>query len=266
MKILTNTTFIIPVCIESEDRLNNASTVLGYLNHNFKTNIIIHELTNDSSKLTFLNKFENLNIRHIIEHSDLSNYHRTRQLNEMLNMVSTNVVVNYDIDVILPIDTYVEATKLILNKKYHMIYPYGDGLYQKRIFTNFNREDFNTNFNLSNIPNDKYDIWNAKYGHCVFFDTKKYIKGGGENENFIAYGPEDVERYERFKKMGFKLHRINDFIYHFEHYRTPFSNHLHKNYDNNNILFDKLNNLNSKELIEYYKNIDYIKKYKNFTI
>ena len=45
-------------------------------------------------------------------------------------------------------------------------------------------------------------MWNAKCGHCVFINTEKYKKCGGENELFIAYGPEDVERYERFINKG----------------------------------------------------------------
>jgi predicted glycosyltransferase involved in capsule biosynthesis len=184
----------------------------------------------------------------------------------MLNTVTTNVVVNYDIDVMLPVQTYIEASKMIINKKCHVVYPYDEGQYQKRIFTSFNRENFNINFNLYDIPNNEYDIWDAKYGHCIFYDTKKYKNAGGENELFVAYGPEDVERYQRFIKMGYKVCRINNFIYHLEHSRTPFSNHLHKHYDANNELFNTLKNLDNQETIEYYKNVDYIKKYKNFKI
>jgi predicted glycosyltransferase involved in capsule biosynthesis len=264
MENLLNTTFIIPVCVESQDRFNNAKTVLGYLNHHFKTNVSIHEITQGESKLTFLNELKNLNIKHKIEQSNLTEYHRTRQLNEMLDNVTTKVVVNYDIDVILPVTTYIQASNDIINNKCNVIYPYGEGLFQKRIFTSFNRENFNLNFNLSDINKSDYDIWTAKYGHCIFFNTKKYRNAGGENENFIAYGPEDVERYERFNKIGCNICRINDFIYHLEHSRTEFSNNLHKHYDNNNNLFDELNKLNSQQTIEYYKNVDYIKKYKNF--
>ena len=44
MKKLKDTTIIIPVAIESTDRLNNAKTVLGFLNYHFNVNVIIHEL------------------------------------------------------------------------------------------------------------------------------------------------------------------------------------------------------------------------------
>jgi len=66
LKDLRKTTFIIPICIESDDRYNNAKSVLGFLNKHFKTNVIIHELTKDDSKLNFLKSLSNLNISHIV--------------------------------------------------------------------------------------------------------------------------------------------------------------------------------------------------------
>ena len=89
LKDLRETTFIIPVCIESDDRYNNAKSVLGFLNKHFKTNIIIHELTKNVSKLDFLNSLSNLKINHIVEKNSLDYYHRTKQLNTMLNIVKT---------------------------------------------------------------------------------------------------------------------------------------------------------------------------------
>jgi len=62
MHNLKDTTFIIPIKIDSQDRLNNANTVLGYLNKRFNTNAIIHEIKDESdnrlSKL--ITKFPNL--------------------------------------------------------------------------------------------------------------------------------------------------------------------------------------------------------------
>jgi hypothetical protein len=259
---LNDTTFIIPVCVESQDRLNNAKTVLGYLNHHFNTNVIIHELSNGETKLPFLNDFKNMTIEHIIEQSDMSTYHRTRQLNEMLDMVKTKVVVNYDIDVLLPVPTYIKASNMILNGTSDIVYPYGDGEYQKRVFTTFNRDKFD--FDLDYINDNDYDMWNAKHGHCMFLNTEKYKSCGGENELFIAYGPEDTERYERFIKVGYKVDRINDIVYHLEHSRTPFSDSNNKHFNENNLLYRRLNGMNKEEIINYYNNITYKNKYKTF--
>lgn len=260
---LTDVTFIIPVCIESDDRYRNAKSVLGYLNHHFNTNVIIHEVFLEGSKLDFLNSLENLKIKHIQQKSKLEYYHRTRQLNEMLDTVETPVVSNYDIDVILPVQSYISSRDLIVNKAADIIYPYGEGEYQKMVPTDFDRINFDVRFEESQLVD--FDKWSAKCGHCFFADTKKYRLIGGENENFIAYGPEDAERYHRFSKLGLKVSRINDWVYHFEHSRTPFSSSANSFFDKNHNLYNEIVKLSEFDLAEYYKAVEYRRKYKNFS-
>lgn len=264
MKNLTDTTFIIPVFVESEDRYNNAISVLGYLNHHFKTNVIIHELIQEESRLDFLDNLKNLKIKHITEVFTNGIYHRTRQLNEMLNLTETKVVVNYDIDVILPVESYVKSQELILNNESDMVYPYENGKFQRRILKTFNRDNFNNDFNLENLKEGDYDYWDARYGHCFFANIERYISCGGENENFLAYGPEDTERYERFNKVGYKVDRLNDYVYHFEHYRTPNSNNKNAHFESNESLYESLSEMNKEEIVDYYNKASYKNKYEKF--
>ena len=264
LKDLTKTTFIIPVCIESNDRYNNAKTVLGFLNKHFKTNVVIHELTKEESKLDFISSLKNLEINHILQKDNLDYYHRTKQLNEMLNIVKTPVVVNYDIDVILPVDSYVKSQKLIVNDSSDFVYPYGDGKYQREISLGFNRDEFNMNFDINSIDTNLLKTLTSKYGHCVFANTKKYRKCGGENENFIGYGPEDQERENRFLTLKYNVSRIDNLVYHFEHSRTPFSNGDNEYYDPNHKLCDKLLAMDYKSMLDYYDNVEYRQKYDKF--
>ena len=263
MVSLNNTTFIIPVMVESQDRYNNAISVLGFLNHHFETNVIIHEMIDEKSKLDFLSTLTNLKIKHITEKFN-GCYHRTRQLNEMLDITETPVVVNYDIDVLLPVDSYVNAQNAILNDKLDIVYPYQEGRFQKRIFQSFNRNAFNKSFDLGLLNDNDFDYWNARQGHCMFLNTEKYISCGGENEHFIAYGPEDSERYDRFHKIGYRVGRVNDFILHFEHARTSTSNNSNEFFVKNNNLYKLLSKLSKDDLLNYYDNIDYKEKYNKF--
>jgi len=260
MNKLKELTIIIPVYIDSNDRLNNAITVLGYINNHFETNLIIHELVDSESKLDFLHTFKNLNIKHITESRNDNNYHRTKQLNEMLNIVKTSVVCNYDIDIILPIDSYIKSVTEIENGNFDVIYPFGNGGYQKRVYQSFDRHIFNIKYDISLI-NNNYDIWNAAVGHCVFLKTQLYKICGGENENFVAYGPEDVERFERFQKFNFRIGRVNEYVYHFEHYRKEFSSHLNPDFNNNEKLLNEIRLLNNHEFVKYYENVEYRKRY-----
>lgn len=259
---LTNTSFIIPLYIESEDRLKNAKSVLGFLNKNFITNVLIHEVYEKNSKLNFIDKFNNLNITHLSQEKNSEVYHRTKYLNKLLSLVKTKVVCNYDIDVILPVRSYVVSEYLIDNNLYDVVYPYGFGDYQMQVSKDFTRTNFNKNFDISSINKDYLYNERSEYGHCIFFKTDSYKSFGAENENFISYGPEDSERYFRAVNFGMNIHRIKDFVYHFEHERTSNSNKQNLHYVDNQELFDKIKKMSQSDILEYYSNLDYVKDYK----
>ena len=134
MHDLTNTTFIIPVRIESEDRLRNVITSVCFLLENFDTRIIIKEFDRQSTFLTmalpqimdYLEGKEK-NITHIFEQSDDPHFYRQMFINQMLDMVETEVVGNYDSDVLLPIDSIIEAQRMIVEDEADVVYPYGWG-------------------------------------------------------------------------------------------------------------------------------------------
>ena len=264
MQDLTNSTFIIPIRIESDDRLRNVITSLCYLLSNFKTNIIVKEVDNES---VFLNQAlpqieefceGKTGIIHIFEESNDLSFHRQRVLNDMLMQSTTDVVINYDCDILLPIESYVSAYKMILFGGYDLVYPYGDGLYQKQVLatdelvSDFLNNDFD--FGIFEKKSNDYD---AKYGFCQFFNRSVYIDGGMENENFVAYAPEDVERFYRFGKLGYNIGRINTTVYHLEHSRTYnswFNNPFMKT---NNDEWDKIQKMSSDVLRDYITNQPY---------
>jgi hypothetical protein len=100
----------------------------------------------------------------------------------------------------------------------------------------------------------------AEYGMVQFFNTKVYKEGYLENENFIAYAPEDVERHHRWNMLGYKIGRIDNHAYHLEHKRTQNSWFNNPFMEKNNLLWEYLKNLSEDEIIEYYENQDYVKE------
>lgn len=268
MENLSNSTFIIPIRIESDDRLRNVITSLCYLLSNFNTNIIIKEVDSESvflnSALPQIEEFceRKIDINHIFEKSNDPSFHRQRVLNDMLMEVTTDVVINYDCDILLPKNSYVHAYNMILSGKSDVIYPYGDGMYQKQIFaTDEIVSDFlNNSFDFKILEKKSRD-YDSKYGFCQFFNTKVYIEGGMENENFVAYSPEDVERHYRFKKLGYNVGRIDDFVYHLEHSRSHNSWFNNPHMKNNMDLWEQIQMMSKNELKNYYTEQKYLKKY-----
>ena len=274
---LTQTTFIIPVKIDHGDRYRNAKTVLGFLNHHFNTNVFIFESSPDgTSKLDFLDDLRNLKIKKW-NVQDEGVFHRTKYLNIMLDEVDTEVVVNYDIDVILDPSNYLECQNLIFSGEFDVIYPYELSGYdspveskgQIQVLPNFDYDLFSKEFSTALIKNRPHQIsYNAaECGHCIFFKTDVYKKFGGENEEFVSYGPEDKERMLRFQKFSSKVGwRKGERVFHFEHFRGNDSWTTNPFFSQNWRIFSTINGMNVPDLFNYYSSRPYLVNYKTLGI
>jgi hypothetical protein len=272
---LKDTTFIIPIRIESDDRLRNVITVCCFLLENFDTKVIIKEVDDKSvfqkEALPQISEYVEdaiENLTHVFEKSDPDDpvFYRMRYLNEMLHMCDTPVVANYDCDVLMPIQTYLEAQKHLTEGVFDVIYPYGLGPWQKKIYaTDKMVSDFLSNDCEFSYLEKKYEVDNAESGHVQFFKRSSYIEGGMENENFRGSAPEDKERIHRFTTLGYNVGRIENWIYHLEHSRGnnswPISYHGNPHMQDNIALWNFLASLNPDELRQYYKEQKYLKKY-----
>ena len=268
---LSNCTFIIPVRIDSNDRTRNLITVLCFLLRQFDTKIILKEVASqplvDEYILPQVKEFLDNDLKgftYLFEKSDNPEFHRMKIINEVLNQVETDVVVNYDSDVLLKPEIYAKSVNLILDEKYDIIYPYGLGEYQKQIYANDNLvSDFlNNDFDFA-ILEASEKVYMSQFGHVQFLKTKSYIDAGMENENFISWSPEDKERYFRFDKLGYKVGRIDSaFVYHLEHYRGKNSWFSNPYIEKNNQLWEHLQRLSVEQLLNYYQSQDYLNKYK----
>jgi hypothetical protein len=270
---LSKSTFIIPLRIESEDRMRNIITLLCFLLGNFNTKIVVKEVDNNpvfEHKVIpqikeFLGK-EEISLLHIFEHSDDPVFYRMQILNEMISLCDTEIVVNYDCDVLLPLKSYVSSYNMILNEGYDLVYPYGNGTYQKQILANdaLVSDFLNQNYDF-NILDSKSNISTSDFGWVQFFNRLSYIEGGMENENFRGSSPEDKERFYRFKTLGYNVGRVDNLIYHLEHSRGrnswPASIQGNPYMKQNFELWETLQKMSSNQLKEYYSYQSYLKKY-----
>ena len=228
----SDVTAIIPLRIDSEDRLKNLQTTVSFLLKFFDFKIIIKEV--DVVQNVFLPK--NNRLKYIFEFSENKYFHRTKILNDMLLLVDTKYTVNYDCDILLPQNNCYDALKL-LNDGYDLVYPYKKGVFLGE--WKFKDEDL-SNFlsasdtKLLNTLINKYQLRGFHPGLSVFkelnlgeiyttggiqfFNTQSYINGFGENELFIDWGPEDQERLYRFYILGYKVGWIdNGLVCHMAH-------------------------------------------------
>ena len=272
---LQDTTFIIPVRIESEDRLRNVITTCCFLLETFHTTVIVKEVDKKSvfeeeafpQIAEYVEGFTK-NLLHVFEQSDDPVFYRMRYLNEMLAVSTTEIVANYDCDVLLPVSSYMRAKDMIADGPCDIVYPYGFGNWQKQVHADDELvSEFLSNDCDFSILEKKSNDYDAQYGHVQFISKQAYMDAGMENENFRGSSPEDKERFHRFTTLGYNVGRIRDWVYHLEHSRgqNSWPNSVQGNpYMQENLaLWERLEKMDREELKEYYATAAYQKKYKD---
>lgn len=227
---LQDVTFTIPYMLDHTDRSENRQLVLDFLGKHFKTTGISERVETVAGQ-----------------------FHRTKILNDYAQQATTPIIVNWDTDVLCTVAQILEAVHCIRIGVAEMVYPY-DGRFARvprEDFKRLIRKDldlaiFQDKQFRGTLPGDTKSV-----GGAIFWKKETFVRIGMENENFIDYGPEDVERFVRAEKMGVKIERIPGILFHFDHYIAPNSQKGHPHFDDNNRELKKVERLTKKQLAEY---------------
>lgn len=181
---LTHVTFLIPFKKDSDERLRNINFVIKYLSKHFNTNISIMEQDTEQKFVLDLVS-DNCKITYEFIKTDNYLFHRTKLLNLMAKKATTSVICLYDTDVIFTIDQYIHSYQAIITNACDMIFPY-DGR-----FINYAGEPLNIILNsisLDGITEQMGGCYNPNsVGGAIFYNKKKFIEYGMENENFVSW-------------------------------------------------------------------------------
>ena len=258
-------TYILPTRIESDDRLKNIITSVTYILKKIPdAKVIVKEVSERATfKYDALPKIKEYvsvdNLQYVFEESKEKLFHKTRILNDLILMAKTKVVCSHDVDVIYPVTSHETAYSLITADKADVVYPYGCGVYQYQVnypmelFQQFLDGDFNIDIIKNNCRTESSTI-----GWTQFYDRTKVIQGGLWNENFLSWGAEDCEFYFRFNALGYRVVRVNDWIWHFEHGRTHNSHYNNPKFMDNHNLWQWLREQNKDTLIKYMNDQEYV--------
>ena len=259
--------FIIPIRLESNDRLKNCISVISYiLNKIPEAKIYIKEVDSQSNfseyALPIIKNFSDVsNLNYFYEESESNSlFHRTKYINDLFLETKSKVVWHYDIDVILPESTYYKTYNLIANEKYDFVYPFGCGIYQNAV--RYSSEIFNafmnSNFDTSILKQNSFRL-PASVGFSQVFNRNSYIQIGMMNENFMSWGCEDLEFYYRIMCLEYKVSRVWDDIFHLEHSRTFNSHYNNPKFMDNENLWQWFRHQYKETIIKYYQKQEYLK-------
>lgn len=257
-------TFIIPIQIETEDRLRNIISSVSYLLHHIPAKVIVKEVSSypnfrEIALPEIKKRVDTKNLINLYEKTEDLWFCKSRVLNDLIVESSTEIVANYDADVILPIESYFEAYDLIKKNEYDVVYPYQCGVYQWKCEYNFDiYSEFIQTLDLKTLDKRK-TLYNSTIGWSQFIRRETYIDSFMMNENFISWGCEDDEFYYRMSILGRRIGRTNNYAYHLEHSRTQNSWFNNPNFNSNYNLWNRIKTFDKNTLIEYYENQKYLK-------
>ncbi len=258
---MSKTTYIIPVRVESADRARNLFLSVSYLLKNTDGIVMIKEFSEHSNVPEILGSVVNSSrVRYLYEQG-VGAFHRTRLLNDMIEAADTEIICNYDADIILPENAYSESEQLILSRSADAVYPYPrSSVGQIQVFfENRSQVMFSSDLQSSVLLNAKWKYCWASAGFCVFVRADDYKRAGGEYEGFVSYGPEDGERILRLEKMGLNVKRLdNSIVYHMEHVRTHESDMTNPHYRKNDLIYNQLKDMDRRQMVDHLKSCVYI--------
>lgn len=225
MDVTKELTVVIPVRIDCEEREKNLDTVLFSLIKMTDASVIILEA--DTERRYFNSFIESTNR---IEYHFIKDFnpifHRTRYLNNLIEMSNTNIVGIWDTDVLF---TFKQINNSVLEVQNGatICYPY-DGRF---VFLNVEqsqnaRSDVLVYLNDNSKENIKSVVLGRpSVGGAFIVNKLKYVRGGGENERFYGWGPEDAERLKRMEILEEPISRIEGSLFHLYHPRGVNSFH-----------------------------------------
>ena len=228
--------------IEHQDRRNNLKTVVDYLTSNFDTNIIINE--QDTDEVTGV--LEGYDYHYMKSSRSDGLIHRTKQLNDMTKEAKTPIVVNYDADVVLPIQSYVDSANAIRNKQADFVFPY-NGKFMD-VPKALHPEILKTKSITHIKSNQCHCNHPMSVGGALFFNKEQYRSIGYENEHFLSWGYEDDERVQRMKKFGKRIVRTKLDLFHLNHQRGNNSNVKNPMYARNGQVLSRIRAMTAPQL------------------
>lgn len=250
---LSDVTFTIPVAFDHKDRQKNLELCVCMLQSYFDTNIIVGEQGGEYFR--YMKKFADYMLW-----PGMRNFHRTKMLNDMAVISDTKYVANWDADIVLaPLQLYIAV--LELRNGAEVVYPY------KWMFARIPRlpwfQKLEKALDIGIVGDTKFNGMNngdaISYGGAVLFNKKTFFKYGGENEKFVSFGPEDSERYNRFKTIGAKIVRVLGPLYHINHFVGNNSSNRHPFVASNRQEHEKILRMDKGSLLAYIKTWSWIK-------
>ena len=223
MKIdLTDTTFIIPIRVDTVVRLENLLLNVEHLQERLQTHIMVLEAAPYNNGI-IQNILKDKITYKFVEDKDPV-YHKTKYVNQMALDVKTEFLGIWDVDVIVAHEKILDAVQHLRQNLCDIAYPFDGDCYdtsdllRKHYIVHHDLEFLKANCGKMQLMYNVEGVIGA-VGGAVFVKTNKFLFSGMDNEMFYGWGLEDGERHYRWLCFNFEIYRSKGCIFHLTHTR-----------------------------------------------
>ncbi len=225
---LLDTTFVLLVRLDSMERLENVLCVTRFLLREFDTHVLLWECAAYPNGILRKLLPRSKNLRYEFHEDRDPVLHRTRWLNCMYREARTPWVAAWDVDVIAEPRQITASVQALRDGVCEFVYPYRKYFLETSPIL---RELFLKRGDLRTLSRNRQKMKRLYFpdpvGGAFLFCKTTYEAIGYENEEFYNWGMEDGERYMRWKKLGYRVKRIDAPLYHLTHPRGLNSTDIH---------------------------------------
>ncbi|TXE06427.1 galactosyltransferase-related protein [Algoriphagus aquimarinus] len=244
-------TFLIPLRIDSVNRLENTLVTIEYILSNFETQISVLEASKGNTGL--LNRLLPKKVNYVFIEDMDTIFHRTRYINQLVKSVDTDYIIVWDTDIIIPVEQIIKSVDLLRKKEADFVTPYKDKFLDT---SEILRELFilSRDIGVLEMHQGKMKaLYNPNpVGGAFLAHRQTYIEAGMENEKFYGWGREDGDRVNRWKILGHRHQHIEGVLYHLTHERGVNSTFHSPNQDSRKIVEIHRATAMSKEELEMH--------------
>ena len=239
---LDDVTFVIPVRIETADRLANVKKLVNWLGRTYNSPILIGSEEPESLRSILPSRVQ---VVAIDGHPDLP-FHMTRVVNEIVRHATTAIRVHLDTDTLLPPDQLMQAVEILRAKEADMVLPFTFAVgvpkteHAEFVAGVLELGRLKQPRPMLGLPTGLVQVWNAD----------SFEKSGTENEHLIGWAPEDAERVVRLEKLKMKVRRVAGPAFHLDHETIPSRGPTSEYHAVSTAEIERVQALTTEELVE----------------
>ena len=206
---LDDVAVVIPVRVESADRLANVLALTRQLTSNYDCRVVVGCEQPEALRAVLPASVEVVGVDGSPDHA----FHTNRIINEVSRSIDAPIRVHCDTDTLLPVGQLLEAIELVRSGGADMVLPFSFAVGVPRT----ERDEFAAGEpTLARVARPRPMV-GVPTGLCQVWSSNAFERAGMENEYLVGWAPEDVERVERLAILGARVERVSGPAFHMDH-------------------------------------------------